>query len=75
MYEKYFLMRFLIDGVFAATQWVDTHIVDGAVNGVATVSMAGGKLMRRLETGQLQVYGLAMFIGVLVIIACLFIFS
>jgi NADH-quinone oxidoreductase subunit L len=75
MYETYFLMRFLINGVFAATQWVDTHIVDGAVNGVATVSMAGGKLMRRLETGQLQVYGLAIFIGVLVIIACLFIFS
>jgi NADH-quinone oxidoreductase subunit L len=75
MYEKYFLMRFLIDGIFAATQWVDTHIVDGAVNGVATVSLAGGRLMRRLETGQLQVYGLAIFIGVLVIIACLFIFS
>ena len=75
LYERIFLMRFLVDGVFVVLGWIDTHIVDGAVNGVAMVTMAGGKVMRRLETGQLQVYGLAIFIGVLAIVAFLFMFN
>jgi hypothetical protein len=45
------------------------------VNGVAMVTMTGGKVMRRLETGQLQVYGLAMFVGILAIVAFLFMFN
>jgi len=75
LYDRIFLMRFLVDGVFVVLQWIDTHIIDGAVNGVAVVTMAGGKVMRRLETGQLQVYGLAIFIGILVIVAFLFMFN
>ena len=75
LYERFFVMRFLVDGIFAAFQWVDTYIVDGSVNGIATITVAGGKVMRRLETGQLQVYGLAIFIGILAIVAFLFIFS
>jgi len=75
LYERFLVMRVLIDGLFAILQWVDTNIVDGAVNGVATVTVSAGRVVRRLETGQLQVYGLAIFIGVLAIIACVFIFS
>jgi len=75
LYERFFVMRFLVDGIFAAFQWVDTYIVDGSVNGIATITVAGGKVMRRLETGQLQVYGLAIFIGILAIVAFLLIFS
>ena len=75
LYERLFLMRFLIDGAFRMLQWVDTYIVDGTVNGVSTVTVGAGKIVRRLETGQLQVYGMAIIIGILAIIACLFIFS
>jgi len=75
LYENFFVMRALVNGLFAGMQWVDTYIVDGTVNGVAAVTVGAGKVVRRLETGQLQVYGLAIFIGILAIIACLFIFS
>ena len=75
LYERFFLMRFFIDGISAALEWIDTYIVDGAVNGIATVTVAGGSLMRRLETGQLQVYGLSIFVGILAIVAFLLIFS
>jgi NADH-quinone oxidoreductase subunit L len=75
IYEKFLVMRVLVNGLFAILQWVDTNIVDGTVNGVATVTVKAGKVTRRLETGQVQVYGLAIFVGILAIIACLFIFG
>ena len=68
-------MRFLIDGVFAVLHWFDDHILDGAVNGIASLTVVVGTGVRRLETGQLQAYGLAIFVGILVIAACIFIFS
>ena len=75
LYERLFLMRFLIDGVFAVLHWFDDHILDGAVNGIASLTVVVGTGVRRLETGQLQAYGLAIFVGILVIAACIFIFS
>ena len=75
LYERLFLMRFLIDGVFAVLHWFDDHIIDGAVNGIASLTVVVGTGVRRLETGQLQAYGLAIFVGILVIVACIFIFS
>ncbi|MGB2799665.1 MAG: proton-conducting transporter membrane subunit, partial [Dehalococcoidia bacterium] len=75
LYERLFLMRFLIDGVFAVLHWFDDHIIDGAVNGIASLTVVVGTGVRRLETGQLQAYGLAIFVGILVIAACIFIFS
>lgn len=75
LYENLFLMRFMINGIFGLFHWVDGHIVDGAVNGIAAVTVMGGSLIRRLETGQLQAYGTAIFIGILAIVAFLLIFS
>jgi len=68
-------MRFLIDGFFAALHWFDDHIIDGAVNGIAGGTLAVGTVVRKLETGQLQAYGLAIIIGILVIVAFVFIFN
>ena len=75
LYERLFLMRFLIDGFFVALHWFDDHIIDGAVNGIAGGTLAVGTVVRRLETGQLQAYGLAIIIGILVIVAFVFIFN
>ena len=75
LYENLFLMRFMINGIFGLFHWIDDHIVDGAVNGIAAVTVMGGSLIRRLETGQLQAYGLAIFIGIIAIVAFLLIFS
>jgi NADH-quinone oxidoreductase subunit L len=35
---------------------IDTWIVDGAVNGVARLSMAAGRSLRRVQTGHIQTY-------------------
>jgi len=75
LYENLLVMRVMINGIFGFLHWVDDHIVDGAVNGIATVTVMGGSVLRRLETGQLQAYGLAIFIGILAIVAFLFMFN
>ncbi len=75
LYERFFVIRLLVNGLFAALHWFDDHIIDGVVNGIAEGTVAAGRVIRRAETGQLQAYGLAIFIGILVIVACLFIFS
>jgi NADH-quinone oxidoreductase subunit L len=75
LYERVFVGRILINGIFAALHWFDDHIVDGAVNGIADGTIAAGGAIRRAQTGQLQAYGLAIFIGILAIVAFLFIFG
>jgi NADH-quinone oxidoreductase subunit L len=35
---------------------IDTHLVDGAVNGLASLTWNSGKQMRRLQTGHIQSY-------------------
>lgn len=52
--------------------WIDKHIVDKAVNGVAGITMSLSAGVRRVQTGQLQHYAVGMVLGIMVII---FIFS
>ena len=75
LYENVFVVRILIDGLFVAFHWFDDQIVDGLVNGVANGTVVAGRRIRMVQTGQLQVYGIAIFIGILAIVACFFIFS
>jgi multicomponent Na+:H+ antiporter subunit D len=44
--------------------WIDKHIVDGIVNGVASLILRGGTVLRRHETGLLSHYALGMAAGV-----------
>lgn len=48
---------------------VDTHVVDGAVNGVANNVMKSASLLRRLQTGIVSHYALAMAIGLFLVVA------
>jgi NADH-quinone oxidoreductase subunit L len=75
LYEKIFVNNFLLNKLFAGFQWIDTQVVDGAANGAADLTAAGGKALRRAQTGQLQVYALTMGIGVVAIIICILIFG
>ena len=54
-------------GLFRFFGFFDAKVVDGAVNGVALAGGAGGKWLRRAQTGHLQIYGLAMLGGILAI--------
>ena len=75
LYENIFVGRALVNGFFAGLQQFDTHGVDGTVNGIAAGTMAGGRAIRRVQTGQLQLYGLFIGIGILAIILCLYFFG
>jgi len=50
---------------------VDEKVIDGTVNGVAALTKGCGKGMRRLQTGYVQNYALAMLIGLALIITYL----
>ena len=75
LYENIIVKVLLLKGLFAGFQVFDDNAVDGAVNGVANATIAGGRAIRRTQTGQLQLYGLVMGIGVLAIVLCLYFFG
>jgi NADH-quinone oxidoreductase subunit L len=74
LYNKYWVdeaynwfVRVGVLGLANAMRVFDTYVIDGAVNGVATVTRYAGATMRQLQTGRLQNYGWAMYAGALVI--------
>jgi len=75
LYENVIVRKVLIGGIFAGLQKIDTSAVDGAVNGIASGTIAGGKAIRKIQTGQLQLYGLVIGIGIIAIILCVYIFG
>jgi len=74
-YEQGIVKLVLIKGLFAGFQALDSYGVDGAVNGLAKGAMATGRAVRKAHSGQLQLYGLFIGIGIIVIIACFYLFG
>ncbi|HEX9634502.1 MAG TPA: NADH-quinone oxidoreductase subunit L [Candidatus Limnocylindria bacterium] len=55
-----------------ALWWFDAKVIDGAVNGIAWIAQRLGGLLRKVQTGRVENYGLGMAAGlVLVLIAYL----
>jgi len=75
LYENIFVRKSLVNGWFVGLQKFDDNGVDGVVNGIANATIAGGRAIRRAQTGQLQLYGLFIGIGVLAIALCLYFFG
>jgi NADH-quinone oxidoreductase subunit L len=75
LYERVIVVRVLGDGIFRALSVFDSRVVDGAVNGVASGTAEASGVMRRAQTGQLQVYGIAIAIGVIAIAVCFYLFG
>jgi NADH-quinone oxidoreductase subunit L len=75
LYENIIVKLVLIKGFFAGLQGFDSYGVDGAVNGLANSAMATGKAIRKAHSGQLQLYGLFIGIGIIVIVLCLYFFG
>jgi len=72
LYERGLVVKVLLNGLFRLIELFDTYIVDGIVNGVARITSAFSRLVRRAQTGDLQSYGIAMGLGILVIIIVLY---
>ncbi|MFC2002599.1 NADH-quinone oxidoreductase subunit L [Chloroflexota bacterium] len=75
LYENVIVKIVLLKGLFAGFQIIDSNGVDGAANGVANGITASGRAIRQAQTGQLQLYGLFIGIGVLAIVLCLYFFG
>jgi NADH-quinone oxidoreductase subunit L len=75
LYEDLFVRKFLMGWLFKLFQKFDTNVIDGAVNGVANLTAGTGNVVRRWQTGQLQLYGLFIGIGIITIVIVVFLFG
>ncbi len=67
------LIRYVVLGISHIEQAFDTYVVDGLVNGVAQLVMTTGRDLRHVETGRVQSYMAAIFGGIVVLIAVVFV--
>ena len=75
LYENIIVKLVLLKGLFTGFNTFDSKGVDGVVNGVADGVMGGGRAIRHAQTGQLQLYGLFIGIGVVIISLCVYFFG
>ena len=73
LYENVIVKKVLLGGLFAGFQEMDANGVDSVVNSAASGVFGSGNIIRRLQTGQLQLYGLFIGLGAAVIAIVLFI--
>lgn len=69
LYEQIFVGVILYKWLFKVFELIDIYIVDGIVNGLAQMAMFSGRTLRKLQTGQLQVAGFAILVGLIIITA------
>jgi NADH-quinone oxidoreductase subunit L len=62
-------------GVAKLDDIIDTYLVDGAVNGVANLTMSTGRSLRRVQTGRIQTYLYGALGGALVVVLLNFLIS
>jgi len=67
LYEDIIVKRVVIGGVSRGLDLFDRYVVDGAVNATAWTTQFTAQRLRLAQAGQLQVYGAAMFVGVVLI--------
>ena len=68
IFEDNLVVRYLYGGVARATDWIDRAIVDRVANSIGWFGANSGGALRQLQTGQLQGYGVAFSVGILLII-------
>jgi len=69
LYETVLLKGVVLRGAATFLNAWDRYVVDGIVNGVATAARLASEQLRLAQAGQAQVYGAAIFIGVVATIA------
>ena len=62
-------------GLFSGLRYFDEKVVDGTVVGAANTPVAGGRALRYTQTGQLQLYGVFIGVGILAIALSVYFFS
>jgi NADH-quinone oxidoreductase subunit L len=70
----WFMDKFII-AVSFGLRWFDQNVIDGIVNGTASVTAYFGRGLGHLQTGRIPSYALAVFIGLLCVAVLSFIFG
>ena len=65
LYERFIVRTILFRGLSKISDWFDTRIVDGTVDFIAWGGRNVGKLGAQLQTGQIQIYGVSITLGVI----------
>lgn len=68
LYETLIVRRALFRGIFMASDWVDRKVVDGAVDFIGWTGRNTGKFVGQLQTGQVQVYGVGVSAGAIILL-------
>jgi len=69
LYEGILVRRVLVRGVATGVDLFDRYVVDGAVNAMAWTTSFTASRLRLVQAGQLQLYGAAIFLGIVLIVA------
>jgi NADH-quinone oxidoreductase subunit L len=56
--------KIIFNGFGRPAAWIDKHVVDGAMNGVAKLTARFSNLIKGFQSGQLQTYVMYFFAGV-----------
>ena len=75
LYEEIIVRRVFIDGVGAVVEFIDTHLVDRAVNFTGWLGRNLGRWPSTLQNGQVQAYGAFIASGVILIAAAFWIWG
>jgi NADH-quinone oxidoreductase subunit L len=70
--NAFFIENVLFRRFFSSLKLFDDKGVDGTVNGVADSTIATGRVLSKIQTGQLQLYGVFIILGILAISLTLF---
>ncbi len=66
LYENIIVRDLMYNNVCRALQWVDTNVIDFAVNGSGQVTRWAGDRLRWVQSGSVQAYGSVGFAGLVV---------
>jgi len=69
LYESVILKGVIMRGAASALHAWDRYVIDGLVNGLASLMRLSSEKVRLAQAGQAQIYGAAIFIGVVATIA------
>lgn len=72
-YESHLVTRFLNGTLAKSLDWADKYVVDRIANTIGWFGANTGNALRQVQTGQLQGYGLAISVGI-IIMAGVFLF-
>ena len=68
LYENVIVRNLLYRGVFRAAEWIDSVVIGGVSTGIASLTTGAGRVLKRVQTGQVQLYAVVTAVGIAAIV-------